>query len=63
MSKQTGISVQQMTQRLGVGVGNPDQVAENLKKYIEAGLGLITTSYYQSEDIIIFSKEVMPQLK
>jgi F420-dependent oxidoreductase-like protein len=62
-SKQTGVPVQQMSQRLGEGVGNPDRVAENLKKYIDAGLGLITTSYYQSEDIRTFAKEVIPLLK
>lgn len=62
-SKQTGVPVQQMSQRLGDGVGEPDEVAEKLKAYIKAGLGLITTSYYETEDIRTFAKEVIPQLK
>ena len=62
-SRQTGVPVQQMQQRLGAGAGRPDVVADRLKEYIDAGLGLITTSYYHYDDIKTFAKEVIPNLR
>lgn len=61
-SKQTGVSLQQMSQRLGAGVGDPDEVADKLKEYIDAGIGLITTMYYETGDISTFAEKVIPQL-
>jgi alkanesulfonate monooxygenase SsuD/methylene tetrahydromethanopterin reductase-like flavin-dependent oxidoreductase (luciferase family) len=62
-SRLTGVPVQLMRQRLGAGAGRSDVVADRLKEYIDAGIGLITTSYYHYEDIKTFAKEVIPNIR
>lgn len=39
------------------------EVADSLKDFVDAGLGLLTTSFYDPGDIEVFAREVIPQIK
>ena len=43
--------------------GKTDTVADNLKDFFDNGLGLVTLSFIDREDIPVFGKEVIPQLR
>jgi F420-dependent oxidoreductase-like protein len=62
-SRETGIPVQRMKIRLAVGAGKSDDVADRLKDFFDNGLELVTLSFYDLDDIKLFAKEVIPQLK
>jgi F420-dependent oxidoreductase-like protein len=57
------LQIEPMGNRLGVGAGKPDQVADRLKEFFDNGLGLATLSFIDVNDITIFAEEVMPQLR
>jgi len=52
-----------MKRRLGAGAGRTHEVADNLKGLFDNGLGLATLSFISSDDISVFAKEVIPQLR
>lgn len=59
----TGIPMDALKRRLGAGAGEPDDVADRFKEFVDGGLGLFTCSFFDTEDISVFGKEVIPQLR
>ena len=62
-AKKYNLPVEQMRNRLGPASGKTDTVADNLKDFFDNGLGLVTLSFIDREDIPVFGKEVIPQLR
>jgi alkanesulfonate monooxygenase SsuD/methylene tetrahydromethanopterin reductase-like flavin-dependent oxidoreductase (luciferase family) len=52
-----------MRSRLGAGAGQPYEVADRFKALFEEGLGLVTLSFIDIQDIPVFGSEVIPQLR
>jgi F420-dependent oxidoreductase-like protein len=57
------LPVESMKRRLGAGAGRTHEVADKLKEMFDNGLGLATLSFISSDDIPVFAKEVIPQLR
>jgi len=57
------LPVEPMKSRLGAGAGQPNEVADRFKELFDNGLGLVTLSFIDLQDIPVFAKEVIPQLK
>ena len=57
------LPVEPMKSRLGAGAGQPNDVADRFKELFDNGLGLVTLSFIDLQDIPVFAKEVIPQLK
>jgi alkanesulfonate monooxygenase SsuD/methylene tetrahydromethanopterin reductase-like flavin-dependent oxidoreductase (luciferase family) len=52
-----------MRNRLGAGAGKPEEVADRFKELFDNGLGLVTLSFIDINDIPVFAREVIPQLR
>ena len=61
--KEYHLPVEPMRRRLGIGAGRTYEVADRLKELFDNGLGLATLSFISGDDIPVFAKEVMPQLR
>jgi alkanesulfonate monooxygenase SsuD/methylene tetrahydromethanopterin reductase-like flavin-dependent oxidoreductase (luciferase family) len=46
-------------QRLGPGFGTPERVSSQMAEYVDRGIGLITLSFTDMEDIPLFADRVM----
>jgi F420-dependent oxidoreductase-like protein len=62
-AREYGLPVEPMKRRLGTASGQPSKVADNLKEFFDNGLGLVTLSFIDNEDIPLFAKEVIPEVK
>lgn len=62
-ARATGVPVEAIKQRLGPAGGTSGEVADSLKDFVDAGLGLLTTSFYDPGDVEVFAGEVIPQIK
>ncbi len=62
-AKEYHLPVEPMRNRLGVGAGETSQVADNFKELIDNGLGLATLSFFDMDDIPVFAKEVISELR
>ena len=61
--KEYHLPVEPMRRRLGAGAGRTHEVADRLKELFDNGLGLATMSFISGDDIPVFAKEVIPQLR
>lgn len=52
-----------MKRRLGAGTGQSDNVADSFKEMFDNGLELVTSSFIDIDDIPVFAKEVISQLR
>jgi F420-dependent oxidoreductase-like protein len=62
-AKEYNLPIEPMKRRLGAASGNPDKVADNLKDFFDNGLGLVTLSFIDREDIPLFAEEIISQLR
>ena len=62
-AKMLNTSYISLKNRAGPTFGTPEMVTDNLKQFINKGLGLITTAFYFQEDFDTYSKEILPILK
>lgn len=60
-AKSSGQPVEELRRRLGVGLGTPKTVAENLGDYVNKGLGLVMFMFQDLNDIETCSKEIISQ--
>ena len=61
--KEYHLPTEPMKRRLGAGAGKTHEVADKLKELFDNELGLATLSFISSDDIPVFAKEVIPQLR
>ena len=62
-AKDRRIDVEAIRSRMGPAFGTPEKTTRNLQGYIDRGIGLITLSFYDAEDMKTFSEEIIPQIK
>ena len=62
-AKARGVPVEDLRKRMGPAFGTPEKVTQNLEAYIDKGVGLITLSFYDVEDMALFAEEIIPRLK
>jgi len=62
-AKEYNLPIESIKRRLGAASGKPDMVADNLKEFIDNGLGLVALVFIDQEDIPLFAEEVINQLR
>lgn len=60
-AKSSGQPVEALKSRLGAGLGTPKSVVDNIKGYVDKGLGLIMFMFMDLNDIELYSKEIISQ--
>ncbi|TRO53017.1 TIGR03560 family F420-dependent LLM class oxidoreductase [Candidatus Bathyarchaeota archaeon] len=62
-AKEYHLPVEPMKNRLGLGAGKPSDVADRFKELFDNGLGLVTLSFIDMDDIPVFAEEVISQFR
>ncbi|UCH56916.1 MAG: TIGR03560 family F420-dependent LLM class oxidoreductase [Candidatus Bathyarchaeota archaeon] len=60
LAEASGREFEDYKSRLGIGLGTPEKIAEDLGEYIGRGIGLISGIFPIAEDMELFSKRVIP---
>ncbi len=59
-AEERSTTVETLRGRIGPLIGTPEKVAEALNTFVDRGVGLITLSFYNLDDMDLFAKEAKP---